>query len=156
MPSRRNCYSGTRNYTSGPLLLGMEEGPYQGSTHHWGLRPCILEAGTFPMEAVVSSRGLGNLLHDALRLHVLLSPCIDGHMGSLEQKQHLIYKLCKLRREQAKLLSVHIAKASTAHKTSVRRHQGPALPQLSMLQSSVAVQQMLRHLPSIQRKLTPS
>lgn len=67
------------------------------------------------MEAVVSSRGLSNLLHDALRLHVLLSPCIDGHMGALEQKQHLKYKLCKLRREQAKL-PVHIAKASSAHK----------------------------------------
>ena len=149
MPSRRNCYSDTKNYIFGPLLLGMEEGPCQGSTHHWGLRPCILEAGAFPMEAVVSSRGLGNLLHDALRLHVLLSPCIDGHRGALEQKQHLKFKLCKLGREQAKL-SVHIAKASSAHKTSIRRNQGPALPSRQCYRVPVAVQQMLRHLPSIQ------
>lgn len=148
--SSQNCYSDTRNYISGALLLGMEKGPRQGSTHHWGLRSCILEAGAFPMEAVVSSRGLGNLLHDALRLHILLSPCIDGHMGALEQKQHLKYKLCKLRREQAKLLSVHIAKASTAHKTSVRRHQGPVLPSRQCYKVPAAVQQMLRHLPSIQ------
>lgn len=106
----------------------MEKGPCQGSTHHWGLRACILEAAAFPMEAVVGPRGLGNLLHDALRLHILLSPSIDGHMGALEQKQHFKQKLCELWRGQAELLSVHLAKATTAPKTSVRGHQGSALP----------------------------
>lgn len=81
-----------------------------GSTHHWGLRPYILKAAGFLMEAVVGPRGLGNLLHDALRLHILLSPCIDGHMGTLEQKQHLEHRLYRLRK-QAKILLVHTAKA---------------------------------------------
>lgn len=106
-----------------------------GSTHHWGLRSYILEAAAFLMEAVVGPRGLGNLLHDALRLHILLGPGIDGHVGTLEQKQHLKHRLCKERRRQAEIRLVHTAKATAAHKTRVRRYQAHS-PQPWTLYSS--------------------
>lgn len=99
------------------------------------------------MEAVIGPRGLGNLLHDALRLYILLSPCVDGHVGALKQKQHLKCKLCKLRRGQAK--PVHTVKVTAAHKTHVRTH--PVSPVMGAIQLLLQFNtQILKRLPSSQ------
>lgn len=141
-PKQEECsYLDIRNYISGPHSQAWRK-IMVGGTHHWGLRPYILEGAAFLMEAVVGPRGLGNLLHDALRLHILLGPGVDGHVGTLAQKQHLKHRLRRVRRGRAQTLLVHTVKATAAHRPTAgdTRARSPQLWTLEFLTSGPTLQ----------------
>lgn len=56
-------------------------------THHGSLRARVLELAALLVEVVVGPRGLGNLLHDEFRLHVLLGASVDGDMSPLTREK---------------------------------------------------------------------
>lgn len=94
----RNCYVAIANCDSpgqkcfnliGIELKSIKQAVTAGRSYHGALRPTVHEAtGRFFVEAVVGSRGLGHLLHDHLRLHVLLCSGIYCDMGPLKTHKH--------------------------------------------------------------------
>lgn len=85
---------------------------------------CVLTTGSLGtslyfgvsfVKVKVGPRRLGHFTHDAFWLHVILSPCIDGHMGTLQERDWSERQSTQLDFRELTFWSISLFKAGKTH-----------------------------------------